>query len=358
MTSTAEVGISPVLLQAITQTLSTGATDRHSKGSKDRGGVGGGAQQVIVSCNPEGPVTTKIDHPTHILHGMNEPVTSYATTQSGETIVVVQNLDVANEEQVEIQTEQESPPRRQFLIKNFKNQDTETHTQEIRIEPRTEEGKAVMPQGHNLHMGNLHMSNVLSAIATHLKNNRKRTISSTEDEEAGLELTCESHTDLQQQHQQQSQPIYISLPETSVPSPSNDITVNEVENVVMETVVEAGSDTTFNSVPLKKYRQTVCENAQGNPTTLVLPADLLQPGTVYQTMQTDQGMITIAQVATADSPQADGEIGKPCPICGDRISGMCCLILIFASIRFRWRPNTSKVTSCLIKFLLNDFRNM
>lgn len=313
MATNSEVGISPVLLQAITQTLSSTSSDKHSRSVKER--TQGGAQHVIMSCDTGGQVSSsKIDNPTHVLHGMNEPV--YATTESGETIMVVQNLDVASEEQVEIQTEQAGSPRPQYIIRNV--QTSEAANQELRTVEIHSDSRSDMPiimsPGQELHM-----SNVLSAIATHLKNNRKRSVPAAVIEET-VESTNESHSD-----NSQSQPIYISIAGTnSVPSPGNDVTVNESENVVTETIVhhvQTSADPP-QYVPIKKLKHDVSDSSLGSQSAVVLRADGLPPGTVYQTVQTDEGSITITPVTTVTSQQAEGEIGKPCPICGDRISGM------------------------------------
>ena len=300
MATTTEVGISPVLLQAITQTLSTNSGDRHSSSTQE--GAAAGPQQVIVSCDPDGPITTKLDNQQHILQGMNEPVTSYPTTQSGDTIVVVQNIDVETSEQ-----RTESSSGQQFIVKHIMAGGEPTESQ-----PVNSQIPVVISQGQELNM-----SNVLSAIATHLKNNRKQSTTSVSPVvvEDVSEVVCEAD---------QQQPIYISFPSSAaVPSPVNDITVNEVDSIATETVVHTISSSEGQQFMKRLRQQEVPDSTQGSPTTYILNTDSMPQGTVYQTMETDQGTITFTELAspdTSDSAQ-DCEIGKPCPICGDKISG-------------------------------------
>ncbi len=244
-------------------------------------------KQVIV-YESEGPSKAV---GSHILQGMNEPV---ATTinPGGDTIVVIQNIDVENNDS------QSATQPQHIIIKQVGSQGWQT---------TTADSNDSQPGQPNFNMGS-----VLSAIASHFKNSRKR---------AASEESPQVVTGLID-----GQPVTVSVPSSihnSLPSPSQDVIVSDIDNVVTETV----SSSDYNQA--KRIRTEMADSTQ-EMKTLVMAAD----GTMLQAFHTDQGL-TVTQISAADSPQP--EFTGPCPICTDRISGKALLKIIICQNGFEIR---------------------
>ncbi len=177
------------------------------------------------------------------------------------------------------------------------------------------------------------MGSVLSAIASHLSKNSGKGLS-VEEQLARLQNL--QHIQVPQQQIQQIQvqqedgePIIVTLPQTgaqqSVPSPVHDVTVSD--DVITEQVVQtvsSSSDLQF-SAPKRQRLEFPADSLQGD-NAVYIRADSLPPGTVLQTIETENGTFTVTQVGTVDSSgtASASEVYGPCPICGDRISGEYC----------------------------------
>ena len=99
-----------------------------------------------------------------------------------------------------------------------------------------------------------------------------------------------------------------------------------MDNVTSEQVIQTVSSSSDLPYPVvKRPRIELADSSQeqqNNP--VYIRADRLPPGTVLQTIETENGIFHVTQVATVDSSKPAGaltEIYGPCPICGDRISG-------------------------------------
>ena len=156
----------------------------------------------------------------------------------------------------------------------------------------------------------MNMSSIISAIATHFKNNNKKSV---ESQETVAFNTVYSTAGTSQQ------PFVISIPQTnltpsvnvtsSVPSAVNDIVISQ-DNLLTETVVTTTSD----SPEAKRMRQ----DSNSNETTYLLDAD----GSVIASHVSTAPAESTTSTVTPNNPEM---MSGPCPICGDRISGNCLL---------------------------------
>ncbi len=168
--------------------------------------------------------------------------------------------------------------------------------------------------------GDFQMGSVLSAIAMHLSKARRVSLG-----DRVIQLQ-----EVQQSGSGDGSPIIVSVPasQQNVPSsPSLDISVSNVETVMSEQVVQTVSNSS--ELPVAKTPRLESTDAsspswQQQSDSICFRADSFPPGTVLQTIETENGVFHVAQVATADSARPAGgatEVYGPCPICGDRISG-------------------------------------
>ena len=248
-----EVGISPVLLQAISHTL-TSTTLQHND-------TPAGTQLLLSQDTP------------HILQGMNTPVKTAPDDDPPTTVI---------EEETSVEEPQTVQPL--LVIK-----------EEKRVTPKVEMD---MPMG-----------SVLSAIASHLKNSRKRPA----PKEVPPDIP--SHNT--------SQPIYIKMPpQSSVPCSVNNVTISDANGNANDgiPIIQTFSPSDLPS----RYEATSEEEivSTDGATTLVVDASQLQDGTV---LETDFGTFSVTCVSSSPPPaeKSNTELYGPCPICTDRISGEC-----------------------------------
>lgn len=319
-----EVGISPVLLQAITHTLSSNSnhTESSSSGSEVSRKYfrepitiqqnGDGEHEVIVYStnddevtNGESEVVERTPSPTrqtggnspHILQGMNEPVSKLSASEQGDTILMVDSSEVDSK------------------VSEKENIGEGGGSQPIIIKvPVSSSLDHVTPVSSG---GSYNVGNVLSAIASHLKNNSKMSVKQQQLSQQTLNI------------HENGQVIHV-IPHVSRDNGSTGLSA-EVEHVVSETVVETSESET--AMASDGETRAVCGteivdlSSQGGVSTIIMQQegqDMIE-GTVLGTMQTDQGTITIAQVYNLpELPQQAQSRSFPngaCPICEDRISG-------------------------------------
>ena len=304
MATTSEVGISPALLQAITQTLST---NRSGHGGRDVRESGGPERIVITGDKPM--IKMEGSGQPHILHGMNEPVSNIAQLGSGETVIVLQNMEGG--ECVGVDSVQGASQH--VIIKNM----PAGGMQNVVLDNSEKDAG-----GQDVNMGS-----VLSAIATQLRNEQPPPTAGGEDNSQDVPIEDSQH------------PIYISVSgNNSVPSPVQDVTVQEVaENIVAETVVQ----TTHNIDTTDPKQLRIIEpNIQSqNGASIVLNSQTGQERAVLEAVKGDGGEThyvyrTVRVDQPATSQQLTFDASEACPICGDKISGK---LLIFGGCRsLRW----------------------
>ena len=293
-----------------------------------------------------------------ILQGISAPEIG----QEQETIVVVQNVDEGmglqlkqeNVSMEEVQGLQQQPVQRVQGAVATSSQPADSLVMKKVISQAVAQAAAAavannstatsIPNNNAVHVqvqqqpGNqseFQMGSVLSAIASHLSKNSGKGLS-VEEQLARLQHL--QHIQIPQQGQQHGiqqiqvqqedgEPItVVTLPQSSaqqsVPSPVHDVTVSD--DVMTEQVihtVSSSSDLPFSAS--KRQRLEFPADSLQSDNAVYIRADSLPPGTVLQTIETENGTFTVTQVGTVDSSGTAPapEIYGPCPICGDRISG-------------------------------------
>lgn len=334
MATTSDVGISPVLLQAITHTLSGTASrgikhevpETIGKHNGENGhGLGHGPQVVIQSPADENRSLIKMEGAGHgsILHGMNQPVSSQTEdVQEPETVIVVQtSMDESGEQVENVDPYHGNRFQRQHIIIKGVSSSAESEVDHSVVETSSH--------------SNVNMGSVLTAIASHLKN---RNVNIPRKQRVALEMDNPG-VEIQQIQETTTgevpQPIYVTYANSvNVPSPSNDITVStgsEIETMVSETVVQT-SPTDLSSQPAFKRYKLDIPDSETRTMIIVNPENLVVEGSsggveTYQVSGTPfswkgvtagpggNTFMTTSGATVTELPW------QPCPICGDRISG-------------------------------------
>ena len=266
---------------------------------------------------------------SRVVHDVQETVIE--SSENGSTVVVVpsldqvettvsqlkqEKLDESEEGHVDVSNVQIQSSPREFVIKHVVPTATleQKPTSPIEIQLPQQIQQAIQQQ---IPQGELQMGNVLAAIASHLAKTRKMT---AEEQVVHLQEAQAGNSD--------SSPIIVTVPANttvsqSVPSSSHDITVSSEDSVTSEQIIQTVSSSS--DLPLtKRPRIEIADSSQEQSGPVYIRADKLPPGTYLQTIETDNGIFHVTQVATVDTSKpasALTEIYGPCPICGDRISG-------------------------------------
>ena len=279
MTSTNEVGISPVLLQAISQTLNSSSKISADGSGKSGAGEGssGQTQQIIVSDGDGGFVIRHAETSQHILHGLNEPMgvvqeTTEETPGDG-TVIYVQN--VPGEEPREVVVESQS------------SEDCSN----VYVMSQDGGGSGGANNAVTQPQDNISMGNVLSAIASHLRTNRQQHASESE-------INTETNPESQQQHQ------YIIVNNHALPQAVQDVTISETGTVLSESL-EGHSE------KRQIFSGTEVSSSSGSGEILLGNSE----GMAFSEQQPASYTI---ETSSSSAYAADSE---RCPICGDRISG-------------------------------------
>jgi hypothetical protein len=273
-----EVGISPVLLQAITHTLSSAPTSNTS--------------EPIIIRRQKPPTTIKIEtssplkpqHQQHILSGMHEPL-----GHPNQTVLLVSNHEEeVAEEQIETTGEVDWSTVESEAAESSSSQDTSNHV--------------TFSQQSDINMGS-----VLSAIASHFKN--------------------KGHTIVKQEQTVKVEPEHRV---TVVGSLSPQRTMNHPV-IVSESIEEI----TVQGPSVKRQRIELADhtNTDGNTTFVIhkigdtyIDANTGEPIEVHN-MDGDGQFTLDSSNSFVLHKQNNGlvmnnqEEYKPCPVCGDKISG-------------------------------------
>ena len=263
---------------------------------------------------------------SRVVHDVQETVIE--SSENGSTVVVVPSLEQVettvshlkqeklDESDVDTSNVQIQSSPREFVIKHVVPTATleQKPTSPIEIQLPQQIQQAIQQQ---IPQGELQMGNVLAAIASHLAKTRKMTV---EEQIVHLQEAQVGNSD--------SSPIIVTVPANttvsqSVPSLSHDITVSSEDSVTSEQIIQTVSSSS--DLPLtKRPRIEIADSSQEQSSPVYIRADKLPPGTYVQTIETDNGIFHVTQVAAVDSSKpasALTEIYGLCPICGDRISG-------------------------------------
>ena len=311
MASVSEVGISPVLLQAITHTLSSNSISPKLENGRDSKHH---TRNVVVDDGTgdgnDRPVLLKKFKVGGLLHDMNEPVHGLDdgvhnmvahTLPSGETIIIVQpgneNEESGNIARVKMDSlEHNSSPR--YVIKDTL----------AAIPPLTNSAKQNC--SYDLNMGQ-----VLMAIASHLK---------TSQDGDGVESIRESLCDTTPRYSSVT-PV-IATDGCSVNSPVNFSEIeNDVPDVIVRTTIPESShhDTTNLEQPwTKKERLDRVEGNEDEGVYMVAPGTFgnVPVGKVVHVMHGKDGEQMYKMVSIEDLLEPPHGF-MPCPVCGDRVSG-------------------------------------
>ena len=316
MASLNEVGISPVLLQAITHTLSSNAISPKLENGRDsRHSIKNGGVDGSPSDSKDRPVLLKkVGKVGGLLHDMNEPVHSLNdavpnmvahTLPSGETIIIVQpgdeNQGVPNMTRVTLDSlEHGTAPR--YIIKESAS-----------ANPSFNHG------GKQNCSYDLNMGQVLTAIASHLKTSQD----GAAEPGVVMETVRESLDAVQM-----PAVTYASVPvmsDGSATSPVN-FAVSEIDNdvpdIIVQTSVPDTQVTTFDQPWTKKQRLDGVDVTDDDTVYMVAPASCTVPtGKVVHMMQSKDGE-QIYKMVTFEELLEPPHGFMPCPICGDHVSGM------------------------------------
>lgn len=304
MSVTSELGISPVLLQAISHTLTSTETEKKKFVERN------------INMEQKGSASSR-KVVSHILEGMNEPVASLLQAGSG------------SESTNSYQTVRDSSDEIKNMLHKVKRID-----QDISQYDRD--------TGDSVYVGGQPMSmvNVLTALASqHLKSK-----SGESDEVMTTDLdNVKVESDPRQQNNQQII-IYYNNEGPSVPSPGNDIVVGEVEGSGPEqmyrvVVQQEGNGNVEAEVvqPTEHQAKLIAEHERqmilDKQVILEKRARLMAQHEAAQTVgsQTGNTSGTIVQGAGQD-PSAIEHLGTPCPVCGDKISGRTTLTVKLACL--------------------------
>ena len=362
MTTTSDVGISPVLLQAITHTLS-GRTLVKSDAQQNRPAENG-HHVVIASNDGSNHSIIKMDGGAGvsgvggILHGMNqqviampeeqsdvgcvEEVTCTTTTQqpeTPETVIIVHANDDEVVEHVDIASEripshtihhtvsQTAALPRHVILKNGTASMTGS-TGNVR--------SSVTGKGNDVNMGS-----VLTAIASQLRNRnvnivrQSRPILAPQGSPAAGDATQVQQEHIGELQTVQAvegageggtpQQIYVTYASNiNVPSPANDITVSGMENVdgnaVTETVIQTSpTDLSSGSPAMKQFKLDIPTSAsasddQEERTVIVMNPVVEGEKTTYQLAPApfawkDWGGSGYTIVTTTDGAQDSSQSG-------------------------------------------------
>ncbi|XP_067662603.1 nuclear hormone receptor FTZ-F1 beta-like [Haliotis asinina] len=292
MSVTSELGISPVLLQAISHTLTSTETEKKKFVERN------------LSMEQKGSASSR-KVVSHILEGMNEPVASLLQAGSG------------SESGNGFQTVRDSSDEIKNMLHKVKRID-----QDISQYDRD--------TGDSVYVGGQPMSmvNVLTALASqHLKSK-----SGEGDEVMTTDFdNVKVEPDPRQQSNQQII-IYYNNEGPSVPSPGNDIVVGDVEGGTEQmyrvVVQQEGNGNVEAEVvqPTEHQAKLIAEHERqmvlDKQVIMEKRARLMAQHETAQTVSSQSGNTssTIVHGAGQD-PSAIEHLGTPCPVCGDKISG-------------------------------------
>lgn len=315
MSLTSELGISPVLLQAITHTLAT--RGRHASGSGRTvnsalhiNDTSTGSKMNVLQDNDVSRAQKVV---AHILQDMNEPVSALLSEgHSEQNVLRFDGQDQELSKGVEVTDPADIELLRQRL---------DGHQNVTDGGMRTEVGGEQIIISES----DVSMVNVLTAIASHhLKAGGK-------DLSVPVHLVSSIANKIAEENS--SQPQYVVCyggEEGTVPSPAaNDIVVSEAEaglpidymNMRKIYVNQNGDSQLQGASPVKRMcldssltesRESVQSDPASNGVmNLVLNSDISPAGSVYQVQ---------SEAPSEQDPTAVG-MGGVCPICGDRVSG-------------------------------------
>lgn len=267
---------------------------------------------------------------SHVIQG-EDTVVQESETHSNVVLVpgveLIENTDRRLKEE-KLEDVEEGPaeisnvivqsPQREVVIKHMLPASTpdQKHVAPIEIQLPQHLQQSILQQ--QLPQGDFQMGSVLSAIASHLAKTRQITV-----EDQALQEAEVGNGD--------GSSIIVSVPASTIAnqaiasSSSHDVIASNLDNVTSEQVIQtvsSSSDLPFSIA--KRPRLEPTDSPQDPSGPVYIRADRLPPGTVLQTIGTDNGIFQVTQVATVDSSKPTSaltEIYGPCPICGDRISG-------------------------------------
>jgi hypothetical protein len=268
-----EVGISPVLLQAITHTLSSAPTTTNTS--------------EAIMIRHKAPIKVEATSPLksqpHILSGMHEPIASMAGPNQ-TVLLVSNNEEEVAEEQIETTGEVDWTTVESEAAESSSSQDgTSNH--------------ATLSQQSDINMGS-----VLSAIASHFKN--------------------KGHSIVKQEHI-----VKVESEAFSQRNANQAVIVSEPVEEITDTIVMQGPSAKRSRIELADHTNTegtfvihkIGENSY-------VDANTGEPIEVHN-VEGDGQLVLDSNSSFVLHQQNNGlvinsqEEFKPCPVCGDKISG-------------------------------------
>ena len=317
MASVSEVGISPVLLQAITHTLSSNSISPKLENGRDsKQHARNGVVDDGMGDAKDRPVLLKKFKVGGLLHDMNEPVHGLDdgvhnmvahTLPSGETIIIVQP---GNEND-------ESPSIARMKMGSLE------HNTSPRCVIKDTLASSMPPLNNSAKQNcsyDLNMGQVLMAIASHLK--------TSQDGDGGVidsvreSLTCDATP------RYSSAPVIATADACCVNSPVN---FSEIENDVPDVIVQTSMPESSHEVTTmnleqpwtKKQRLDRVDGGEDDGVYMVAPGTFgnVPVGKVVHVMHGRDGEQMYKMVSIEDLLEPPHGF-MPCPVCGDRVSGM------------------------------------
>lgn len=345
--ATGDVGISPVLLQAITHTLSSGTSTWVKKEKLDENShsshqVDSLSHLVIRTESGETHPIVKVgnsDQPLVHVRQEDEDEVDVIAEQPRETYLVVQQQEIDSESQEvtcsqHIETVTIPPGMRVSSTIPGDGQPQVVHVGEIPkpdlIVPHAQNGAVrVVSDGGCVVSSDMNVSSLMLAITSHLKNKKQQAIKTENgDAPTPTPLTITTHAaEAQEVYDGSSGVTFAYANGTSVPSPANDVIVSDMDSAVHETVtvtsetvgLENGTSmhnaiTRVVDIPHETVRMTT---SNGGETMIILAPDNMD----MSTLQLPQALPWKTMHVVTSDQNIPPEMQGGCPICGDRISG-------------------------------------
>ena len=264
---------------------SDGLTNQNAFGSLNDG------ELIRQSYENTQPIVTTTSTGGKSVQGIMDGYNQFES-QNGETIVVVQNVEDIGQHDIKSEQHLQDSMGRHIIIKRVVANDADSTTEEV----------------HLSHEG-ISMGTVLSAIASHLKMKAGQEEAEAAASDANSDAAC-------------PQQIIVTFNgnEASVPSPGNNVTVAETESVSNIIPVRTSDGTIDCMIGGKKVQLVEGLNTTPGGATIHVSSssDNVEGMTVVNTADTGSSDLSIA-IANVVSQTTTGE---PCPICGDKISGV------------------------------------
>jgi hypothetical protein len=339
MSVSSDLGISPVLLQAISSLTSVeGRGERASTAKQEPPSPARSLNPTQIAMDRRGGDQGGSKGVTHLLHGMNEPVTGL--------LPVASPPDSSDAERAKQEEAMLSAAIQERLASQLMSQSKAMVT-------------ASTAGGAPTVSSDMSMVSVLTALASqHMRANIKQESVTVTDSTPhpvalvqstpSLATTSSASADVivrqvSEGADERGQPqiiIYYNNESAAVPSPNNDVVVGELEGDGMQGAVQ-------------NYRIVMHQGADGSQVTLSQQPSVhmvSEAAAAAVAAVSGAGMSGTYVTASNDgqgSSATDPNLDGICPICTDRLSGRVGFLIMMSNLLLLWQVLYNKVKSIL-----------